>query len=183
MSGATSVEIPGVTNPGTQRVYVTGGRYTTSWKLLYYGTFHVNPSVQAESAIVSIARTLNIDRLGYAVWDAVPYSFVADWFLPLGPLIDDALSGPAFYTFLSTPWLCSRQVETVSVQMSGNSINYISGSGDTGYKCAGTGSYGEQRKTFKRSEVNALDLATNSPNGMHGVRIVSGLALAWGRLR
>lgn len=177
-SGSTSVECPGNTSDYTARVVSTGGRYSTTWKVVYYGTFTVNPSVQAESFVESAARAVNLDRLGYAVWDAVPYSFVVDWFFPLGNLIDDALSGPAFYSYATVPWISYRKLEVVTASMKGNPYYWS----NYGVKYQGSATYGEKRRTFRRYQSNISDIATNSTTGMHGTRIASGLALAWGRL-
>lgn len=164
---------------GANDFYAYCSEYTAdiSWKVVYYGDMVVNPSVESEGALLSMLRSLNLDRLGYAVWDAVPYSFVVDWFLPLGAKIDDALSGPAFYTMVSSPWASSRVYRTDKLTFNGNSkfnSAYV--------KYAGSAFLVEKSYTFTRGPINMDSLATNSPTGMHGTRIASGLALAWGRL-
>lgn len=160
------------------QVFLNEGTVATRWKAVYYGVLQVSPSVQAESFLVSASRSLNLDRLGYAVWDAVPYSFVADWFLPLGDTIDDALSGPAFYTFSSLPWLSKTLQTSLSASFVGNT-QYVGGSGDTYLK--GSANYFEEGKFFTRDQVDPEKLALKSTTGMHGTRVASGLALAWGR--
>lgn len=157
--------------------YASSGRQVGSFKAKYYGRLTVNPSVQAESILTSIARSVNLDRLGYSLWDAVPYSFVADWFLPLGNTIDDLATGPAFYIFAETPWVSYTQKLSTRVEIRSHGPGV---GGDPRYVYGGSGSYGESAETFERYPANLSDIAVNSSTGMHGTRIVSGLFLAEG---
>lgn len=159
---------------------VSGGKSGASWRFLYYGTLNVNPAIAGESSLASIARTLNIDRLGYAIWDAVPYSFVVDWFLPLGDLLDQKLSGPAFYIMANTPWVSARIDQFFAVGIRGNAD--YSSPYDITY--AGGCSYGERVRTFNRYPCDINSLLSRTPTqGMHGMRTIAGAALSWGQLR
>lgn len=159
---------------------VAGGKTGCTWKYVYYGTLNVSPSAKAEGALASIARTLNIDRLGYAMWDAVPYSFVVDWFLPVGDILDRQLSGPAFYIMADTPWVSARADEFFSVSIIGNP-DYTS---YYNVKYSGGASYGERVRTFSRypCDVDTL-LSRGLEQGMHGMRTYAGLSLGWGLLQ
>lgn len=138
----------------------------------------VNPTLQSESSIASLLRATNIDRLGYAAWDAVPYSFVVDWFLPnLGAKLDNAISGPAFYTIISQPYIGLKTKVTASVGVSGNRR-------PTTTTFSGGGSFSCESLTFSRTPCDVGSLSvTDFEQGMQGTRIASGLALAWGRMR
>lgn len=177
--GKQSVPISGYSSGGPYwHVFLNEGSVHSRWKAVYYGILEVSLSAQSESFLTGAARALNLDRLGYAVWDAVPYSCVADWFFPLGKTIDDTLSGPAFYTYSSLPWLSQSVTYTMSCSFLGNS-KYAGGSGDT--YLAGSASYVEEGMSFKRGQVDPEKLTLKSTTGMHGTRVASGLALAWGR--
>lgn len=156
-------------------------RYTrtameVSIKGKYYGTFRVNPSIEAESYMASVARCLNLDRIGYALWDAVPYSFVVDWFTNLGDQIDNKLSGPAFYSYVDTPWLSYRTKTRLIITVGPTPGWYGQYDGTP----SGTGTYSEEVISFERHPGAIDQLALTAQNGMRGQRIASGIALAWG---
>lgn len=178
----TGSRVEEIADAGYTRNYpavVAGGKAGISWRFLYYGTLNVNPAVAGESALASIARTLNLDRLGYAAWDAVPYSFVVDWFLPLGDILDRTLSGPAFYIAANTPWVSARVDSFFNVSIRGNS-DYWS---PYDIKYGGGASYGERVRTFNRYEASIDSLLSQTPTqGMHGMRTIAGLALSWGQI-
>lgn len=179
----TGSQVVDIGDAGYTRNYpqkVVGGKAGCSWKFVYYGTLNVNPSAKAEGALASIARALNLDRLGYAAWDAVPYSFVVDWFLPLGDTLDRQLSGPAFYIMANTPWVSARTDQFFNVIISGNN-DYWS---PYDVKHGGGASYGERVRTFNRypSSIDTL-MSQNLSNGMHGMRTVAGVCLTWGMLQ
>lgn len=155
--------------------YVKEGHVSTSQKARLYGTWAVNPSVAAESAANGVLRALNIDRLGYAVWDAVPYSFVADWFLPLGGLVDNMLSGPTFYINATSPWLSLGVKSQVVVMCAPRPPQ----AGATTY--SGGATYGQSVETFTRGPCDMGQLPIKA-KGMHGTRVASGFALAWGAI-
>lgn len=145
----------------------------------YYGTFSVNPSIQAESYMASLARGLNLDRIGYAVWDAVPYSFVVDWFSNIGTIIDNTLSGPAFYSYVDTPYLSykTRTIATVEVETTPGWYGPYDG------LPSGAGTYSEEHTSFERHPGPIDQIVLTAKNGMRGQRIASGIALAWGLIR
>lgn len=145
----------------------------------YYGFFQVNPSVQAESYMASVARTLNLDRIGYALWDAVPYSFVVDWFTNLGDIIDNKLSGPAFLTYASSPWLSLRTKTVTTAHVVATPGWYGPYTGTP----SGSGVYSEEIVSFERHPGPIDQIALTAKNGMRGQRIASGLALAWGLIK
>lgn len=161
--------------PGyTRRRFQCFGSSQTRVRASLSGVWRPNPTLQNETALQCLIRACNIDRLGYAVWDAVPYSFVIDWFLPnVGDRLDDALSGPAFYMLVDHPYLALRREVTLNAQVMGTP-----GIG------AGSGSQTEIWKAFSRGPcvIEDLDL-TDYRQGMQGTRIPSGLALAFGAFR
>jgi len=174
-SSSCSIEKSWSADSNAAPVYVKKGQRFDRYASSLWGQWDVNPSIQAESTVAALVRALNIDRLGYAVWDAVPYSFVFDWFLPLGNIIDDLASGPTFYITAGLPWLGERIRTDFMVNLSG-STTY---SWRTSY--SGTGFLYDRRIAYNRRavDIGSLDL---SVNGMHGTRIASGFPLAWGAI-
>lgn len=156
-------------------VFVKKGQRFDRYASSLWGNWAVNPSVQAESTIAAFSRALNIDRLGYAVWDAVPYSFVADWFLPLGNIVDTLASGPTFYITVGQPWLGERIRTDFMVNLSG-STTY-----NWRIPYTGTGFLYDRRVAYNRRAVDIGSLNL-SVKGMHGTRIASGLSLSWGAI-
>jgi len=157
------------------------GAATLDQSYALHTTVAVNPSVQTEGALTSIARSLNIDRLGYAVWDAVPYSFVVDWFLPLGETLDRTLSGPTFYVIGGPIWAVVKEKRLVTCSWTGNNkMNFGRLPFDTRHH--GGASYSETSRYFSRQKVAYTDQMLTDPTGMHGTRIASGAALALGVL-
>lgn len=157
---------------------ISGGSVVGSVSAKYYGSFKVNPSAQAENGLTAMARAINLDRIGYALWDAVPYSFVVDWFLPLGGQLDDLMSGPAFYSYVDTPWL-SYQIKRRNSVLLGPTPGYANPYGDT-YQ--GAGKFTERHLNYQRHPCDIAVWTLKAKNGMHGTRIASGAALAWGLL-
>lgn len=153
------------------KISINAGATVSAWGV-------VNPTLQSESAVASLLRATNIDRLGYAAWDAVPYSFVVDWFLPnLGAKLDEAISGPAFYTTVTQPYIGLKTKVTASVGVSGNRR-------PTTITFSGGGSFSCETLIFTRKKCDVGSLSvTDFEQGMQGTRIASGLALAWGRMR
>ena len=174
-SDSTSWSAPG-SDTGWQ--YVSHGTIKATCSAVVSAVGSVNPTLQSETVTMSLLRATNIDRLGYAAWDAVPYSFVVDWFLPnLGAKLDEAISGPAFYTSVSQPYIGLKTRMVASVGVAGNPR-------PTTTTFRGGGSFSCERLSFKRSECDVGSLSvTDLEQGMQGTRIASGLALAWGRLR
>lgn len=157
------------------------GAATLDQSYALHTTVAVNPSVQAESALTSVARSLNIDRLGYAVWDAVPYSFVVDWFLPMGEALDRALSGPTFYVISGPIWAIMKEKRVTTCSWYGNNLmNFGRYPIDTRHN--GGASYSETSRYFSRQKIEYSDLMLTNPTGMHGTRIASGAALSLGVL-
>lgn len=151
------------------------GDYSKS-RVKYYGSVETNPSLASENAFFSAARALNIDRFGYAVWDAVPYSFVVDWFLPLGDAIDKKFSGPALLVSMTTPWAVIK-TRTEYKRIIGPGL-FQSG----GYPTGG-GVFREEQLSCTRKQCVITDVGdVDNSTGMHGTRIPSGLALGHGLL-
>lgn len=162
--------------PSVRRPFVAFGHDLVEMRALYYGQWRINPGAASESALASLARCVNIDRLGYAVWDAVPYSFVVDWWFPLGDYIDDMLSGPALVQEASIPWL-SVTTRKRCVR------NVMAGPHTPQYEAVGGGTYIEEGTVFDRYQASLLDLDVEDyKTGMHGTRIPSAIALGHGAL-
>lgn len=158
------------------RPFVYSGYDNVTMRAKYYGQWRTNPSIASENALASLARCVNIDRLGYAAWDAVPYSFVVDWFFPLGDYVDDLLSGPAFVQEVSIPWL-SLSTEKLCVR------ELAPGPKTAQYNPSGGGTYIEKGTIFDRYQASILDLDVEDyKTGMHGTRIPSAIALGHGAL-
>lgn len=156
--------------------YASGSGDFTKQKVKYYGYVETNPSLASENAFFSAARALNIDRLGYAAWDAVPYSFVVDWFLPLGDAIDKKFSGPALLVSMTTPWAVIK-TRTEYRRIIGPGLFQRGGSP------SGGGTYCEERLSCIRKQCAITDAGdVDNSTGMHGTRIPSGLALGHGLL-
>lgn len=156
--------------------YADGSGDFTKSTVKYYGYVETNPSLASENAFFSVARALNIDRLGYAAWDAVPYSFVVDWFLPLGDSIDKTFSGPALLISMTTPWAVIK-TRTEYRRIIGPGLFQQGGSP------SGGGTYCEEKLSCVRKQCAITDVGdVDNSTGMHGTRIPSGLALGHGLL-
>lgn len=157
--------------------YYTGDSFTkTTQSVKYYGSVRTNPSLAAENAFMSVLRALNIDRLGYAAWDAVPYSFVLDWWLPLGDAIDKRFSGPALLVNVATPWAVIKTVVD-------HKRVIAPGLFQKGGSPSGGGTYYEKVTSVERKQCLLSDFdSVDNTTGMHGTRIPSGLALGHGLL-
>lgn len=163
-----------------KRFWILQGEFADRGRTTVWGDIITNPSAGSESLLASAARACNIDRLGYAVWDAVPYSFVLDWFFPIGETIDKALSGPALVTVAGQPWVAQRTVQTYRFDIGAGLPYYQNGEVASP---SGGGTYHEEFLQFSRyaSEFSDFSDVDNS-TGMHGTRIPSGLALGHGLL-
>lgn len=77
------------------------GRYTR--KVVYY--FSVSSQINKDLSALGIYNPLSV------AWELLPYSFVADWFIPIGTFIDvlDATTGLTFQTGSSTEFTKATQ--------------------------------------------------------------------------
>ena len=156
--------------------FAAGSGDFSKQRVKYYGSVGTNPALAGENSFFSAMRALNIDRLGYAVWDAVPYSFVVDWWFPLGDAIDKKFSGPALLISMTTPWAVIK-----------TSTDYRRAIGPGLYQAGGSptggGTYAERRLSCIRKQCAITDVGdVDNSTGMHGTRIPSGLALGHGLL-
>jgi len=123
----------------------------------------------------SLPRQLGLEDPLTVAWELMPYSFVLDWFLPIGPYLESAHSAPLltgrWYKTTSRKFTCG----TSSIQ---NNLNYYGGSrfsGDWLYivRTVGTGSLNTPLPTFKTLDqslspmhiANALALVTSRLSG------------------
>lgn len=180
-SAQGSITAPPSSGDSSSYLRIKSGRLTFSRRVRLWTTLKPNPSLASENAVTSIARYLNIDRLGYAVWDAVPYSFVVDWFLPLGDYLDKTLQGPAALLSCGLLWSSKKDKSTFSVELVGNDTHDF-GSFYTTIHYIGGGSYAEQVETFSRGGAEWSPSTLTNSSGMHGTRIASGAALLHGLL-
>lgn len=116
-----------------------GSHIVRSGSVLPEGEMHVRVSYSdralnaAQSLYVMLKRTgLCLDP--YAVWDMIPLSFVADWFLPIGDFLEDFSSNWVANTAIfdihtvTTSWKWS---ETIRDTHGGYDISYYSRSVST----------------------------------------------------
>jgi hypothetical protein len=150
----------------------TSGRMVTKTTSKIIGTLTVNPDVASESPLVAMARCLQADQLLKAGWDAVPYSFVADWFYPVGDKLARQLRC-SFYINTQDPWVCQRSRTVTEVVFDG--IRWY-----PTFVVNGSASYVEEALVFSRYQTDfESGLNTNTATGVHGARVASGLALVY----
>lgn len=121
-------------------------------------------------------RTLN--QLGLVnpaslAWELIPWSFVVDWFVPIGPLLS-ALTAPAGLIFISG-------TDNFKVQLTGPYTHWYTGLGKVGVPATGT----VQNLTYRRNPLDNWPVIAPyfSPNPFSGDRSLKALALAIAKLR
>lgn len=149
------------------------------------GTFTVKKTQKATLGIVAelteqltVARSLGLTNPLSVVWEIIPYSFVVDWFVPIGTYIDNLAVIPSltgrFMTTMS--WITSGctppvYLGTFPCLFGGELVTAID---YPGYVDMGRGWY------LTRSISGGLSPATPQfdSSGLHGKRIANAIALA-----
>lgn len=121
---------------------------------------------------LSEARSLGLTNPAYVAWEKIPYSFVVDWFIPIGTYLDN----------LNTiPTLTGRTITTKFVKYSTDSFSVKN---KLYYDGATTRNNG---LSMKRVVSNGLTTATprfvNLPEAMSPTRVWNAIALAAQRFR
>lgn len=121
-------------------------------------------------------RTLN--QLGLVnpaslAWELIPWSFVVDWFIPIGPLLS-VLTAPAGLIFISG-------TDNFKVQLTGPYTHWYTYLGKVGMPASGT----VQNLTYRRHPINDWPVVGPyfNPNPFSGDRSLKALALAIAKLK
>jgi hypothetical protein len=96
------------------------------------------------ASVTEIAERYGLTNPFYAMWDYVPYSFVVDWFLNVGPWIQ-SLSPQAGLSILASNWTAKGvTISAVNAASSGGV------SGGSSFTSGSLGSYRVQKRTNNR---------------------------------
>jgi len=157
------------TDPGIYRV---DGVRTISMKYQYQLT-----------EILSVPRSLGLEDPLSIVWEVIPYSFVVDWFLPVGSYLD-ALS---VFPFVSGRWCLSSLDKQTAVGCSiVSTAQTFANSCGKKFPIYKPGSCTYVLGSFVRS-IGTSSLQVPLPSfdfgGLHGKRIFNAVALLHQRLR
>lgn len=78
-----------------------------------------NPSVEAMGIARQFANTYHLDDIAGIAWELTPYSFIVDWFLPVGDMIASVAGAPGVIHACSSPWYWEKKERVISVSNSG----------------------------------------------------------------
>jgi len=107
-----------------------------------------NPSAQAKSLAQKFASTMHLADVASIAWELTPYSFIADWFLPIGDTIASLTDEPANLVSVSEPWQWTQMKKTVKVSTGAFSNSQYSPDISYGYTV--------ESVSFSRSSLGAL---------------------------
>lgn len=115
--------------------YAPGPAYQVDWcntatvtiKRCEWCLVSKNPSLQSRSVASQFASTMHLGDIGSIAWELMPYSFIVDWFLPIGDTIAAATDSPANIVAASQPWQWTETKERVDIVNTGyGSSSWIS---------------------------------------------------------
>lgn len=134
----------------------------------------------------TLPRSLGLEDPYSVVWELVPYSFVVDWFLPIGPWLESAHSLPLltgrWYKTTARTFTCGRTIIKRNPGIA-EKYDYYAGSTFTGdhlavVRTSGTGNLQTPLPSFKTLDqalspmhiANAIALVTARLGGLHAYR-------------
>lgn len=132
---------------------------------------------------LTVARSLGLMNPLSVAWELIPYSFVVDWFVPIGTYLDNL----AILPFLNGRWLKSKSTERIGrsqLVYKGTLPGFFGGElcSKVEYLGSDTG-----RTLYVERTVGSGALVTARPSfdasGLHGRRIWNAIALAHQRFR
>nr|APG77193.1 hypothetical protein [Hubei levi-like virus 14] len=124
----------------------------------------------AAKTTVASAAGLTLDRLPGAIWELVPLSFVVDWFLNIGDVLN-ALTSHARGEILAA-WVTVKVDYTVR-----NVISSASASGENAISVSALPSYDEDGVIVERLPITLLDIGVRGQFDMNLKRYIDALAL------
>lgn len=107
-----------------------------------------NPSPDARGLASRFADFYHLDDVASIAWELLPYSFIVDWFCPIGDSIAAATDSPANLVTVSSPWQWTRRVDRVKIS------NY--GYSDEQYRVELQFGYTVESKSFSRSPLGSI---------------------------
>lgn len=81
-----------------------------------------NPSWESQSLATHFLDTFHVRDVASVAWELVPYSFVVDWFLPIGDIIDNFSPAPAYLVSTGNVWCGIKTTERRERSVSGKSV-------------------------------------------------------------
>lgn len=101
-------------------------------------------------------------------WELVPYSFVVDWFLPIGDMIDNFSPAPAYLISTGNVWSGRKTTDRIERTVSGKALakasTFATGAG-----------YVIEKTTYVREPMGALP---PKPVNLDGYQVADLLAMA-----
>lgn len=124
-----------------------------------------NPSNESRSLANKFASTMHLSDVASLAWELVPYSFVADWFLPIGDAIESSLGSPANIVAASQPWQWTETTQKIMISNTGyGSPSWISNI-SFGYTVEST--------SFSRSSLGAFPPKPSDIDGFQKLDLAS----------
>lgn len=148
----------------------------TTWKIHPYYRTTIQADIKVKDPSVAFAQTMGLTNPMLLAWELLPYSFVVDWFLPIGPWLEaqQALLGLS----VSNPAV----TKTTFYYAEGATIS----SGISPYKMNGTG----QSRLVERRKTRSLTLPSlplpklkNPVSVGHTLNAIALLGVQFGRQR
>jgi len=105
-----------------------------------------NPSYESMSVANKFAAFYGLSDVASIAWELVPYSFVVDWFLPIGDTISRVADAPSRLLCVSDVWSCTKDVT--------KHVSSIQGLSTPEFRCNTYYAFDAEQTTVTRDRVS-----------------------------